>query len=387
MDWNSTSYTTKLLQLIRQYVPEFTKYDSTYANHCWHMDVDFSPLESCKKGWRMDLDTSMSAAKSMYEAILTPHSKNKTKTLVCLPNFFIPGFPKCGSSQLFRFISSHPLAHNPPTKEPHWWTRLHKKYQYKGHPYDKLSILGYLALFKRGAQKSLKYPDSVTVDGSQSTLWEDRHFGTCELPKLIRKIMPKAKFVIIMRHPTSRIYSEYWYFSRLAKKPENQIGPGLFHHCIMQEIEVFKTCLSKHNSTLLCVQLHQEWHDRTHSALADFNSTCSTRLHISIYYAHLLKWMLIFPREQFLFIRLEDMSVDPGGIASAIWKFLELRVPESELANALGKIEDKDESVALKQSYPPMLPQTKLVVDNFLQKYTQTLYKLIGDEKFLWNES
>ena len=360
---------------MRQFAPEPTDYDPAYMNHCWHMDIDFTPFENCKKEWRMADDISIPVAKSMYNKAMTGSTNDGTQTLVCLPKYFVPGFPKCGSSQLFRLISSHPLACRPPTKEPHWWTRLHFQYQHRGDPFDKLSVLGYFALFKRCTKKNLQFPDSVTVDGSQSTLWEDSNYEICELPKLVRKVMPSSKFVIIMRQPSSRIYSEYWYFSRMQNKSE--IGPGSFHHCIIQEIEVFQRCLSEHNSTLLCVQLHQQWHDKTESA-------CNTRLHVSIYYAHILKWMLVFPKKQFLFLRLEDMSRDPESILRSVWEFLEL--PIIDIDDALKRVEIKDSSVALKQTYPPMLPQTKLILDKFLWKYTYSLYELIGDEKFLWND-
>jgi N-acetylgalactosamine 4-sulfate 6-O-sulfotransferase len=41
----------------------------------------------------------------------------------CLPAFFLGGFPKCGTTDLYRRLGSHPGIYASKVKEPHWWAR------------------------------------------------------------------------------------------------------------------------------------------------------------------------------------------------------------------------------------------------------------------------
>ena len=41
----------------------------------------------------------------------------------CLPYFYLAGFPKCGTTDLFFEMKKHPNILMSMQKEPHWWTR------------------------------------------------------------------------------------------------------------------------------------------------------------------------------------------------------------------------------------------------------------------------
>ena len=44
-------------------------------------------------------------------------------TIRCLPFYYLIGFPKCGSTDLYESISRHPTMVRAGKKEPHWWSR------------------------------------------------------------------------------------------------------------------------------------------------------------------------------------------------------------------------------------------------------------------------
>ena len=44
-------------------------------------------------------------------------------TIRCLPYFYLAGFPKCGTTDLFFEMAKHPDFFPARRKEPHWWTR------------------------------------------------------------------------------------------------------------------------------------------------------------------------------------------------------------------------------------------------------------------------
>jgi len=44
--------------------------------------------------------------------------------LICLPSFFLAGFPKSRTSTFHEMLSLHPYIEALSVKEPQWWTRL-----------------------------------------------------------------------------------------------------------------------------------------------------------------------------------------------------------------------------------------------------------------------
>ena len=48
---------------------------------------------------------------------------NGSEKLLCLPYFYLAGFPKCGTTDLYAHITQHHQIIPTKVKEPHWWTR------------------------------------------------------------------------------------------------------------------------------------------------------------------------------------------------------------------------------------------------------------------------
>ena len=52
----------------------------------------------------------------------------------------------------------------------------------------------------------------ITYDGSQSTLWDSNFFYKgqeyCVMPAVISRVLPNAKFIIVMRNPVTSLYSQ-----------------------------------------------------------------------------------------------------------------------------------------------------------------------------------
>ena len=241
----------------------------------------------------------------------------------------------------------------------------------KGPPYEDLSTLGYLAYFTQLAECSKNNASCIGIDGSVSLFYQDHD---CQLAQLIHEIFPNAKFIAIMRNPTERLYSAYWFYL-----PENHsiAGPETFHHCVEQQIEFFNNCLKHYNnSTMECVYQLQA---RTK---VERNCNFKIRLYLGIYYVHILKYLSIFPRENFIAVRLEDLHNDPYEQVSKIWKFLGL--PSSK-NNEFSNIASKKANHG--RNYPPMLPKTKAMLDTFYRMYNEKLARLLDDDKYLWTDN
>ena len=72
--------------------------------------------------------------------------------LHCLPYFFMAGFPKCGTTDIYAKLEAHPQMLTG-QKELHWWTR---------HLFEKNdNILGYTKLFAKRREAML---ENCTLD-------------------------------------------------------------------------------------------------------------------------------------------------------------------------------------------------------------------------------
>ena len=301
-----TQYTESILQAIRKFIPEPNQLDKTYAASCWHSNIDLSPLVKYwssrhefldLKRWNLEFDGNKDAM-NFYNEILAI----KQKKLICLPNIYFGGPPKCGSTQLYDILTTHPLLQGPFVKEPHWWAKgIHYISEKDVHPYKEVSVLGYLAHFSELTECARKSPSCLGIDASTSLFGDvmsQRYLGICELPRLFHEIIPNARFIVILRNPTSRLYSEYWFNLPKEVKDTHLSGPKVFHKLVEKQIQHFNECMKKYNNGIVCInqQVAFDWQNITIS-----------RHHISygLYYFHIYNWLAIFPKENFIFIRSE----------------------------------------------------------------------------------
>ena len=118
-----------------------------------------------------------------------------------LPNFFIIGAPRCGTSSLYDGVRQHPDIFMSPIKEPSYFSISVRAMPFQG-PKDAyynhyLSRTEYEELFLGVA--------SEQVVGEAST---DYLFSESALNSL-KDEFPNAKLVVILRNPAERAYSHY----------------------------------------------------------------------------------------------------------------------------------------------------------------------------------
>lgn len=364
------------MKTIRTIIPNPVLFKKEYSNPCWTAPINISAMYSIKMLRRLHFAKQLpkSAASNMYNNVMMLGKRENTiHSLICLPRVFLPSFPKCGSTLLYRLVTFHPLIRKPRSKECHWWTRFPFSLE---HPYDKLSTLSYLTQFKRGTLCSSKFSQCLVVDGSQSLIWDTRRSNDmCMVPHLMRAVLPDSKFIVIMRNPVFRLYSEYWYFSHSSvqsRSDHNQVAksPEHFHLCVLMLITNFQKCLQM-SSVQSCA----------HSFLItknNFSHGCRVRLGVGIYYAHIARWLQFFPRDQFLFLRLEDLSFDLDSTMKKVWNFLNIPHLDPHVERNLLMAASK------KSTYPSILLKSVRVLEQFYRPYNQKLAELINHSDFLW---
>jgi hypothetical protein len=112
-----------------------------------------------------------------------------------LPNFFIIGAAKSGTTSLHSYLDQHPDVYMPSLKEPHWFSRVAPNREQLVHAVT--TEKEYLALFEGHSKQS------AAREASPSYLWD------AEAPHRIKAANPRAKIVAILRHPVERAYSNY----------------------------------------------------------------------------------------------------------------------------------------------------------------------------------
>lgn len=306
------------------------------------------------------------------------------KSLVCIPQVYFIGFPRSGSTQLYKMLVKHPQIKGGHNKEPHWWT----KSQYTSKfPHDVINIIQYLSHFEPAVEYVKSNRDTLVIDASQSTIWDTRNTGNlCFLPKLLPEVVPGAKFIVLMRNPIHRLYSDFSYLCEEYLKNTGGEGytntTGMFHASVVREVEGLNTCLEK-SSLEECAH-----YLLSGKILSDKISGCGrVRLGISLYHVHIRRWLKEIPKEQFLFLRTDELAEDPLQVLKKTWKFLDVAEQSvSELEDILHE-HLHSTSHAAPHSVSQAVgirPQTEEILRKLFHPHNNALAELVGDDSFKW---
>lgn len=348
-----------------------------------------------------------SEAEQILEAVLKDNQTAKFEVIrskkqkpsgeiFCLPTVYLPGFPKCGTTTLYNLLMSHPHIERPARKEGQFWGNFMIA---PNKAYQDLQPLLYIYRFKEVAKKIARSNHKLTIDGSTHTVYDSSRLGDavsdmCMIPILLHKVMPDTKIIIMLRNPTSRLWSHYWFYCSRTKYdfekydgllppvPDHVINKASerFHNHTVAAINEFNNCIQSGNSEFKCT--YDAFYDDDHHSLACGKS----RIGVSLYYIHIMKWLSVFPREQLLFLTMEELAEDSYAIVSKAWKFVGLEpIPRSSVPPIVSNTNKWIISNKYKDKFK-MWPETKELLDTFFHPFNQRLAKLLDNERFLWTE-
>ncbi len=112
-----------------------------------------------------------------------------------LPNLFVLGAAKCGTTSIYSYLQQHPEVHMSPVKEPSFFC---SEFQVVSNPID------YFGLFECGMEKK--------VVGEASHVY----FSNPDTPPVLNTLFPDARFIVILRNPALRSYSLYQFMRQLG---------------------------------------------------------------------------------------------------------------------------------------------------------------------------
>lgn len=169
----------------------------------------------------------------------------------------------------------------------------------------------------------------------------------------IKKEVPNAKFIVIMRNPVDRAFSQYQMKVRKHQEPLS------FEDNLEQE----KNRLFREKN----VSVDEYYNSKNFNKFAYVTQ--------GLYAEQLEKWLKIFPKEKILMISTEELEKDQTGTINKIFKFLNL--PEYTIKDLekvfTGNYKDKINS------------ETRKKLVEFFKPHYRKLYELIGKE-FDWDK-
>ncbi|XP_018604895.1 carbohydrate sulfotransferase 15-like isoform X2 [Scleropages formosus] len=316
------------------------------------------------------------------------NTAGKQYRIRCLPYFYIIGQPKCGTTDLYNRLRLHPEVMFTTMKEPHWWTR--KRFgiiRLSDGFHDRYPVEDYLDLFDLAAyqiQEHLlrnettrqKKHNIIIGEASASTMWDNNAWvyfyensTNGEPPFMVQDfihaVQPDAKFIVMLRDPVERLYSDYLYFGIANKSAED------FHERVSESLQLFEGCLSE-SSMRSCV------YNTT------LNNAMPVRLQVGLYIVYLLDWLTVFKMDQILILRLEDHAANRKYTMRKVFDFLKLGSLTEQKEAEITKSPASNTRRPADKSLGPMLPITKEILQEFYFPFNQRLTQVLKNDSFLW---
>ena len=208
-----------------------------------------------------------------------------------LPDYYIIGVAKCGTSSLYETLIQHPSVQPAVTKETHFFDRY----------YDR-GISWYKVCFPFKFQKFIaKFFLRKNFITGEATPRYIEHPYTAEK---ILKITPNSKLIVILRNPIDRAYSHWNMNYQGGEKEDLPFEKAIEQERIRIEGEYEKM---KKNTNYYARQFYRySYLDR------------------STYVKYVEKWMKFFPKNQILILKSEDFFSNPQQVFDRICHFLNI---------------------------------------------------------------
>lgn len=250
------------------------------------------------------------------------------------PNFIIGGLCKCGTTSLYQYLTTHPQVLTAAEKEIYFFSHY----------------------LKRGLDWYLAHFPSIQ-DGNTYMLGEATplYLATAD-PGVVIQAFPNIKLIFLLRNPTARTISSFYQGQAIG------VGQSSLEEMITVALEQAR------NLSI------QEFFDSGNKLFSNYllNEISLVHLLPSVYICMIKKWMRVFPKEQILILKSEDLYSNPPALLSQVYRFLGLPdhvLPTYHNANP--------------GTYAGASSDVRRQLSDFFRPYNQELETYLG-RKFDW---
>jgi hypothetical protein len=238
-----------------------------------------------------------------------------------LPNFFVIGAPRSGTTSLYEYLDAHPDIVMSTVKEPDFFARsllddVHPlgdervaslQEDAEANAVLNAELNEYLKLFGRAKDQRRRGEASAVYLGHPTAAWH------------LHAYVPDARFVAILRDPVERAFSHYIHARRIY---------------------------AEHGQTAVGAQgqtIDEEWARVVNAAFsgelpARATSDPEVWIRSGFYFEHLTRWYSLFEPEQLTVFLFEDLVRDAGALMRRTYSFLGVdetfALPTTEAFNA-----------------------------------------------------
>jgi hypothetical protein len=253
--------------------------------------------------------------------------------LRAMPRFIIIGTQRGGTTSLYDHLTNHPQIRAAKKKEVHFFdNQYHKGLDWYRGQFPRVR-------FRRGM---------ITGEATPYYLFHP------EVPGRIEKHLPKARFIAILRDPVSRAYS---------------------HHHVMHHRRTWEPLPFDEAVRIESKRLEGEADKLVDPTYRSEDHQHRSYVSRGIYVDQLLRWTSIFPREQILVLRSEDLYADPANTLAQTLRFIGLEPIE------LGSYAHRNIS-----NYPDEIDlKTRAYLKDFYRPHNERLFEFLGRD-LGWND-
>jgi hypothetical protein len=258
-----------------------------------------------------------------------------------LPDFLIVGTAKSGTTTLHGWLGKHPFVRPATMKEVHFFD--YEYYRgldwYKSH-FPKVSDR---EAFSREHGRGF-------LTGEASPTYISHEWA----PSRIAKTLPSVKLIVALRNPIDRAYSQFQMSRREDEEPLDAFAVA---------VAAEEERLRPERERLLADPHYNSW-----------LIGCWSYLMRSCYAEQVERWFALFPREQFLFVKTDDLDSSPQAALDACHAFLDLPPhAHGELAR-----------LHVAPRYDPIPPEVRADLAAYFRPRNERLYELLGVD-FGWD--
>ena len=269
--------------------------------------------------------TIVGILRNIKYVFLKRHAYGLTNTIRVLPDFFVIGVVRSGTTSMYHYLDQHPSI-------------VKSAYDEIGFFDDnfRLGWSWYRSLFPTRMKK-----EKIKEETGNFLTFDDTPFYIYNeiVAKRIREFFPNGKIIVLLRNPIDRAYSNYILGVRRGDEKRS------FEEAVLEEME----------------------HIKQYSEIQIDEFLSQSYLGRGLYALQLEIWFRYFKRENILIIKSEDFSKNTQRIMEQVFRFLDL--PNFKIKK-LKKLSNVWE-------YPNMEKKTRDLLREFFRPYNEKLYDML----------
>ena len=242
-----------------------------------------------------------------------------------LPDFLILGAQKAGTTALYAYLRRHPAITGPSWKEVSFFDRHWARGE---------------AWYRGNFPNLARTRGRLVGEASPSYVFHPL------APGRVRKLVPEARLVVLVRNPVDRALSHYNHEVALGREPLS------FEDALEAEEERLRG--EEERMAADPRYFSREWWSHTYKARGR-------------YAEQLERWLAVFPRERLLVLPSDDLGADPAAAHARVLEFLGAA---PHRLDAYPRVYERE--------YAPMRTETRERLAAEFEEPNRRLYELLG---------